>query len=55
MGTDYSKHTDDELREAIRKAQEQIDRVAAEDSDDAVEANREQVQQMQAELDRRQS
>lgn len=55
METDYSKHTDEELREGIRKAQEQIDRVAAEDSDHAVEANREQVQAMQAELDRRQS
>jgi hypothetical protein len=51
--TDYRKHTDEELREGIRKAQEQVDRVAAEDSDDAVAANREQVELMQQELDRR--
>jgi hypothetical protein len=50
---DYSKHTDAELREGIRKAQEQLDRVRAEDSDDAVAANREQVELMQQELDRR--
>ena len=51
--TDYSKHTDEELREGIRKAEEQIDRVRAEDSDDAAEANREQVQAMRDELERR--
>lgn len=51
--TDFSKHTDEELREGIRKADEQLDRVKAEDSDDAVAANREQVQLMQQELDRR--
>lgn len=51
--TDYTKHTDEELREGIRKAEEQIARVATEDSDDAAEANREQVEAMRAELDRR--
>jgi hypothetical protein len=51
--TDYSKHTDEELREGIRKAEQQIDRVRDEDSSDAVAANREQVELMQQELDRR--
>jgi hypothetical protein len=51
--TDYSKHTDEELREGIRKAEEQIERVQAEDSDEAAAANREQVELMQQELDRR--
>jgi hypothetical protein len=51
--TDYRTHSDDELREGIRTAEEQIDRVEAEGSGDAVAANREQVALMQAELDRR--
>lgn len=51
--TDYSKNTDEELREGIRKAEEQIGRVRAEDSDDAAAANREQVEMMRQELERR--
>ncbi len=52
---DYSKHTDDELRAGIARAQEQEGRIAAEDSDAALDAAREQRDAMQAELDRRQS
>lgn len=51
--TDYSLHTDEELREGIRKAQEQHDRVEREDSDAAAGANEEQIQLMQQELERR--
>jgi hypothetical protein len=53
VSTDYSKHTDEELREGIRTAEAQADRVAAEDSDEALRANREQVQAMKDELARR--
>jgi hypothetical protein len=52
---DYSKHTDDELRAGIARVQEQEGRIAAEDSDAALDAAREQRDAMQAELDRRQS
>jgi|GEM_PF-5789640 len=52
-GTDYSKHTDEELREGLRKADEEEPRIAAEDSDAAVQANRDQREAMQAELDKR--
>jgi bacterioferritin (cytochrome b1) len=51
--TDYSLHTDEELREGIRKAQEQHDRVERADSPAAAAANEEQIQLMQSELDRR--
>ncbi|MDQ3538796.1 MAG: hypothetical protein M3415_08385 [Actinomycetota bacterium] len=51
---DYSKHTDDELRAGIARVQEQEGRIAAEDSDAALDAAREQRDAMQAELDRRQ-
>ncbi len=53
--TDYSKHTDDELRAGIARVQEQEGRIAAEDSDAALDAAREQRDAMQAELDRRQA
>ncbi|CAN5597513.1 MAG: hypothetical protein M3493_14305 [Actinomycetota bacterium] len=52
---DYSKHTDEELRAGIARVQEQEGRIAAEDSDAALDAAREQRDAMQAELDRRQS
>lgn len=50
---DYSKHTDEELREGLRKADEEAERIATEDSEEAVEANRDQRAAMQEELDRR--
>jgi hypothetical protein len=52
---DFSKHTDEELRDGIRKAEEQADRVAAEDSDEALEANQTQLQAMKDELARREA
>ena len=52
---DYSKHTDDELRAGIARVQEQEGRIAAEDSDAALDAAREQRDAMHAELDRRQA
>jgi hypothetical protein len=52
---DFSKHTDEELREGIRKAEEQADRVAAEDSDEALKANQTQLEAMREELARRES
>lgn len=51
--TDYSKHTDDELREGIEKVDEQEGRIAAEDSDAALDAAREQRVEMAEELARR--
>lgn len=51
--TDYSKHSDAELEEGIRKANENESRIAAEDSDAALAAAREQREAMQAELDQR--
>lgn len=53
--TDYSKHTDEELREGIQKVSLQEQRIAAEDSDAALEAAREQRDAMAQELARRQS
>jgi hypothetical protein len=53
--TDYSKHTEDELRDGIRKVDEQEQRIATEDSNEALDAAREQRELMRAELDRRQS
>jgi hypothetical protein len=50
---DYSKHTDEELREGVAKATEQEPRIAAEDSDEALEAAREQREAMSEELTRR--
>lgn len=51
--TDYSKHTDQELREAIHKIDQQESRVESEDSDSAVNTARRQRQEMQDELNRR--
>lgn len=51
--TDYSQHTDEELREAVGKAEEEESRVAAEDSEDALDALRRQREAMRAELARR--
>ena len=53
--TDYSKHSDDELREGIAKAQENLRRMESEGSDDQVAAAKDQHDAMQAELSRRQS
>ncbi len=53
--TDYSKHTDDELREGIRKSEQNLERIRREGSDDQLEAAREQHEAMEAELSRRQS
>lgn len=50
---DYSKHTDDELRDGIAKIDEQQSRIAVEDSDSALEAARAQRAQMAEELRRR--
>ena len=52
--TDMSKHTNEELREGIARADEQASRVEAEDSDEAREAQQAKRDEMQAELDRRQ-
>lgn len=51
--TDMSKHTDEELREGIARADEQAARVANEDSDQAQQAQQEKREQMEQELDRR--
>lgn len=54
QSADYSKHTDEELRLAIEKSKEQESRVAAEDSEEALRADRDQRRQMEEELARRQ-
>lgn len=51
--TDYSRHTDEELREAIAKIDQQAPRVTADGSDAAANAAQRQRQQMQTELTRR--
>ena len=53
--TDYSKHTDEELRDGINKAEENLERIAQEGSDEQRAAAQEQRDAMQAELDRRES
>lgn len=53
--TDYSKHSDEELREGIERAEEQDPRIDVESSDDALEAERSQREQMAGELRRRNS
>ncbi len=50
---DYSKHTDEQLRAGIAKANENEARIAAEDSHDALEAARAQRREMADELARR--
>lgn len=53
--TDYSKHTDEELRDGIAKSEQNISRIQQEGSEDQLQAARDQHDAMQAELDRRQS
>lgn len=53
--TDYSKHTDDELRDGINKAEENLSRIAEEGSEEQRLAAQDQRDGMQAELDSRQS
>lgn len=53
--TDYSKHTDEELRDGITKSEQNLDRIASEGSDDQLAAAKEQHEAMEAELNRRQS
>lgn len=53
--TDYSKHTDEELREGISKSEANLRRMESEGSEDQVAAAKDQHEAMQAELDRRQS
>jgi hypothetical protein len=52
---DYSKHTDEELREAIAKSEQNMQRIASEGSDDQLAAAKEQHEAMESELARRQS
>jgi len=52
---DYSKHSDEQLRAGIEKANENEARIAAEDSPDALEAAQAQRQAMADELARRES
>jgi hypothetical protein len=51
--TDYSKHTTEELKRAIAKADKEDPRIAQEDSEEALEAEREQRAAMKEELQRR--
>ena len=53
--TDYSKHSDDELRDAIRKSKENLARIKSEGSDDALQAAKDQHEAMERELATRQS
>jgi hypothetical protein len=52
--TDYSKHTNEELRQGIEAVDDQERRIATEDSDEALEAARRQRDEMAEELVRRQ-
>lgn len=51
--TDYSKHTEEQLREGIERVDEQLGRIAAEDSQEALQAARQHRQEMAEELARR--
>jgi hypothetical protein len=53
--TDYSKHTDEELRDGIRKSEENLARIKQEGSDEQLQAAKEQHEAMEAELAKRQS
>lgn len=53
--TDYSQHTDDELREGINKVEQNLARMAQEGSVEQREAAQAQHDAMQAELEKRQS
>ncbi len=50
---DLDKHSDEELHEGAQKADEQSRRVADEDSDAALDANRQQREAIADELERR--
>jgi len=52
---DYSKHTDEELRDGIAKSEQNMQRISQEGSDEQLAAAREQHEAMEAELSRRQS
>lgn len=51
--TDYSKHTDEELRDGIAKSEENLSRIRTEGSEDQLQAAQDQHDAMQAELERR--
>ena len=51
--TDYSLHTDEELRDAIAQTEQEEPRVRAEDSDEALDALHRQREAMRDELARR--
>jgi hypothetical protein len=53
--TDYTKHSDEELREGITKSEENLRRIEQEGSEDQLAAAKDQHDAMQAELSRRQS
>ena len=53
--TDYTKHTDEELREGIEKSEQNLQRIESEGSEEQLAAARDQHEAMQAELSRRQS
>ncbi len=53
--TDYSLHTDEELRDGITKSEENMRRIQQEGSEEQLAAAKDQHDAMQAELSRRQS
>ena len=53
--TDYSKHTDEELRDGIAKSEQNLQRIEREGSEEQLAAARDQHEAMEAELSRRQS
>lgn len=53
--TDYSKHTDEELRDGIAKSEQNLARIEKEGSEDQLAAARQQREAMQAELKQRES
>lgn len=55
QSTNYGKHTDQELRDGIRKSEENIQRISQEGSDDQLKAAKEQHEAMEAELASRRS
>lgn len=52
---DLEQHTDEELREGIKKADEELSRIDQENSREAYEANRRQREALAAELEKRES
>jgi hypothetical protein len=52
---DFSKHTDEELRDGIRKSDENLARISQEGSEEQLQAAREQHEAMEAELAKRQA